>query len=353
MAKLRPGKAYNAPEPMRAVTVDYSHRDLRERDISLPALEREGDVLFRVLETGICGTDRELAGFQFGYGPQGSDFLVLGHEALGEVVQSSSDALRPGDLVVPAVRRACIPPCRMCSLGRRDLCVTGRYTERGIVGAHGYFTEFAVDDARDLVRVDRSLRELAVLIEPLSVVEKAVALALTLHQGEPKRALVLGAGTIGLLAGAVLQLKGLSVDLVSAEPLGSPRARLAEGIGLRYLAAPEGIEPDIVIEATGAPAAADAAFRALAPLGGSHHPWSKGYGSDGPAARSYSGKPYRRRKCERQSGRVCTRRGGSGSSASAADEESHRKDNFRRLPRNDHRPAPERAKGRSCDRCLN
>lgn len=252
---------------MRAVTVDYTHRDLRERDICLPTLEREGDVLFRVLETGICGTDRELARFQFGYGPQGSDFLVLGHEALGEVVQSSTDAFHPGDLVVPIVRRACQPPCSMCSLGRRDLCITGRYTERGILGAHGYFTDFAVDDARDLVRVDRSLRERAVLIEPLSVVEKAVALALSLHQGEPKQALVLGAGTIGLLAGAVLQLRGLAVDLVSAEPATSLRARIAEGVGFRYLSEPERNKADIVIEAAGAPAAADAAIEALAPLG--------------------------------------------------------------------------------------
>ena len=252
---------------MRAVTVDYNHRDLRERDIAMPALEREGDVLFRVLETGICGTDRELAGFQFGYGPEGTDFLVLGHEALGEVVESSSDAFEAGDLVVPIVRRACNPPCPMCAIGRRDLCITGGYKERGIFGAHGYFTEFAVDDARDLVRVDRSVCERAVLIEPLSVVEKAVALALSLHQGEPKRALVFGAGTIGLLAGAVLQLRGLAVDLVSVEPSTSLRARLAETIGLRYRSAPEKINADIVIEAAGAAAAADAAIEALAPLG--------------------------------------------------------------------------------------
>lgn len=253
---------------MRAISVDYTSRDLRERELAEPDKPAADEVLFRVMEVGICGTDRDLASFRFGYGPAPGDFLVLGHEALGEVVEAGSAVagFAAGDLIVPSVRRACAPACVSCGRGRRDLCVTGRYTERGIMGAHGYFTELAVDRAVDLVRVDRHLRDTAVLLEPLSVVEKAVTLALSLHQGVPQTALVLGAGTIGLLAACVLRCRGLEVDVVSKEPADSGRAKLAAAAEARYSNAP--LRPaDIVIEAAGARSAADTGMAALAPLG--------------------------------------------------------------------------------------
>ncbi|MDZ4798865.1 MAG: alcohol dehydrogenase catalytic domain-containing protein [Bryobacteraceae bacterium] len=253
---------------MRAISVDYTARDLRERELAEPGKPGAGEVLFRVLEVGICGTDRDLAAFRFGYGPDTGEFLVLGHEAVGEVmsVGDGVEGLAAGDLIVPSVRRACAPPCLSCQRGRRDLCVTGKYTERGIMGAHGYFTELAVDRASDVVRVDSRLRDTAVLLEPLSVVEKAVALAFRLHQGAPRKALVLGAGTVGLLAACVLRLRGLEVDVVSTEPVDSGRSRLAAAAEARYLLAADG-GADIVIEAAGARAAADAGMAALAPLG--------------------------------------------------------------------------------------
>jgi threonine dehydrogenase-like Zn-dependent dehydrogenase len=252
---------------MRAVVIDYDRRGLRERDIAEPVLRGPEDVLFRISEVGVCGTDRELAVFRFGYGPPGDSFLVPGHEALGEVVQADpATGFRPGDMVVPTVRRACHPPCASCRRGRRDLCLSGGFTERGIFGAHGYFTELAVDRAEDLVRVPHGAASTAVLIEPASVVEKAVETAFRLHAGEPAAALVIGAGTIGLLAAAVLRLRGLAADLVSLEPPDSPRARLAERTGARYLNAPDR-RYDIVIEAAGTPSAASVGLTALGPLG--------------------------------------------------------------------------------------
>lgn len=194
--------------------------------------------------------------------------MVLGHEAAGEVVACGPavTALRPGDNVVPMVRRACAPPCVRCAAGRRDLCLTGRYTERGIFGAHGYFAEFAVDRAEDLILVHEDAALYAVLIEPLSVVEKAVGEALRLHRGGAARALVIGAGTIGLLAALALRDRGLSVTVRSIEPEHSPRARLVAATGAEYTA---GTPPyaDVVIEAAGAPAAAATGLAALAPLG--------------------------------------------------------------------------------------
>lgn len=254
---------------MRALLIDYERRDLREGDVAEPAIRQEDQVLFRILEAGVCGTDRELASFRFGYSPPGESSLVIGHEAAGQVIaagRAASALFAPGDIVVPAVRRSCSPACASCARGRRDLCLTGGYTERGIFGAHGYFTELAVDRAQDLVKVPGDCAAFAVLVEPLSVVEKAVDRALSLHQGEPHRALVLGAGTIGILATMVLRIRGLEVDLVSVEPADSHRARLAESAGARYLNRPDRAT-DIVIEAAGAAEAAHTGLAALAPLG--------------------------------------------------------------------------------------
>src|SRR3954451_15889336 len=131
---------------MWALSIDYERRDLVERDVREPVCSAADEVLFRVREVGICGTDRELASFRLGHGPEGDSYLIPGHEAVGEVIESGNAAsrVRKGSIVVPAVRRPCIPACRSCARHRRDLCVSGRYTERGIFGAHGYFTELAV-----------------------------------------------------------------------------------------------------------------------------------------------------------------------------------------------------------------
>ncbi len=254
---------------MRAAGLDYEHRRPCSFTVSEPRPPQPGEVLFRVQEVGICGTDRELAAFQLGFPPAGESMLVLGHEALGQIVETGPgvSGFRAGDWVVPAIRRSCSPQCASCARGRRDLCLSGHAPERGIFGLHGYMTEYALDAASDLVRVPDALVDVAVLIEPLSVVEKAVATALRLHAGEPKRALVLGAGPIGLLAGMVLALRGLDVAVHSLEPAEHPRARLARDAGLRYIAAPEAGWADVILEATGSAEAAFAGFRALAALG--------------------------------------------------------------------------------------
>ena len=250
---------------MRALLIDYDRRELREGDLLEPRREHDDDVLFRVREVGVCGTDRELAAFRFGYGPPGDAFLVPGHEAVGEVINGGS-LFTPGEIVVPSVRRSCTPPCASCAKDRRDLCLTGRCTERGIFGEHGYFTELAVDRAADLIRVPAAAAEFAVLVEPASVAEKAAETALRLHLGEPRTALILGAGTIGLLTAMVLRIRGIDVDIVSIEEPGSPRAKLAEAAGARYLTKPDRLV-DIAIEAAGVSEAAASGLDALAPLG--------------------------------------------------------------------------------------
>lgn len=252
---------------MRALLLDYSERKLVERDTVAPGAPAAHEARFRVRETGICGTDRTLARFSIGRPPAGESKLILGHEALGEVeaVGSGVSGFAPGDLVVPMVRRPC-GECSCCGRGRWDLCLTGRYVERGIVGAHGYFCDVAIDEARFLVPVPAALADLAVLVEPMSVVEKAVEAGLGAHEDTPRTAIVLGAGPIGLLAALVLQSRGLAVTLVSLESETNPRAALARQAGIEYRRQASG-PADLVIEAAGAPEAGFQAVRLLAPCG--------------------------------------------------------------------------------------
>lgn len=244
---------------MRAVALDYEHRSLDAVDVPQPEPVRDSDVLIRVAAVGVCGTDRDLARFRFGFPPAGDTRLIIGHEALGQVVST-------GAWVVPTVRRSCLPPCASCARDRRDLCLSGKFTERGIMGAHGYFCEHAVDDASDLFTLPEQLVEVGVLAEPMSVVQKAVRVALGLHEGEPRRAAVIGAGTIGILAALVLRERGLEVAIFSAEEAGSARARLVESAGIRYSNRPD-LRADVVIEAAGSAAAVTAGLAMLNPLG--------------------------------------------------------------------------------------
>ena len=250
---------------MRALLLDYAARGLRVDDgVAEPP---EGEVYLRVLECGICGTDRDLAAFAFGAPPVLESALILGHEAVAVVERSTHPGLRPGDYVVPSVRRACSEACASCAAGRRDLCLTGGYRERGILGLHGYCAEWAVDRAEDLFAVPASLVEVAVLVEPMSVVEKPYATALRLHLGEPGRVVILGAGTVGILAAWAGLQRGWDVTVVSREPGESFRANLLRKAGVSYRDTLPGMVADVVIEACGSAALASAAIGCLKPLG--------------------------------------------------------------------------------------
>jgi threonine dehydrogenase-like Zn-dependent dehydrogenase len=253
---------------MKAFALNFEARTLEWIECDPPDFYANRDVLYRVHEVGICGTDRALAAFRLGAPPKDETRLVLGHEALGQVLDAGSGVktLNRGDWVVPTVRRACQPPCGSCARGRRDLCVSGKYTERGILRLHGYFTEQAVDSEDDLVRVPLKLVDFGVLIEPLSVAEKAIARALAVHEGEPQTALVLGLGPVGMLAAMALKARGYGVRLHSLEPEDHPRVEILRLQDIPYEPVLKG-SADIVIEAAGSTEAALAALQQMPPLG--------------------------------------------------------------------------------------
>jgi threonine dehydrogenase-like Zn-dependent dehydrogenase len=196
-------------------------------------------VLVRVLRVGVDGTDREINEAEYGQAPPGEPILVLGHESFGrvEAVGPKVIELRPGDYVVATVRR---PGGSLYDLiGTPDMTTDDTYFERGISLRHGFLTEYYADDADFIVKVPRGLREVGVLLEPATVVAKGVHQAYEIQRRlrvwRPRRAAIMGAGTIGLLAAATLRLRGLEVTVFGKNPPKGLNATLIEEVGARYV----------------------------------------------------------------------------------------------------------------------
>ena len=234
----------------------------------------------RVLEAGVCGTDVEIHEGQYGEAPAGSPFLILGHENLGMVESSPAGAhVQPGDLVVATVRRPCPQACVPCASGQNDMCVTGNFKERGIRGLHGFMSERYAESPAYLIKLPATLRPFAVLLEPMSVVQKGIDHAYRIQQRlawQPRTAVVLGAGPVGILAALSLRLRGLDVTVAARELEGSFKDRLLAEAGIRYTSTASIPLPDLpgttgpidlVFEATGATSVVFPAMRMLAPDG--------------------------------------------------------------------------------------
>ena len=173
---------------MKAVAVFPGPQEVKVVEQELPRLAQPDQVMLRMLDIGICGTDKEICSFEYGTPPPGDDYLVIGHESLAEVVEvgTAVERLAPGDLVVPSVRRPCPHPgCLACRSGHQDYCYTGDFSERGIKEAHGYMTEYVVDHERYMNVVPPQLRDIAVLAEPLTIAEKALAQIFWMMQQRP------------------------------------------------------------------------------------------------------------------------------------------------------------------------
>lgn len=250
---------------MRAVVTLPAATRLDLLDIPEPRPRDHDDVLLRVLDVGVCGTDREIAAFEYGTPPDGEDHLVVGHECLAEVVSVGSDVsgFSPGDLVVPMVRRPCgAPSCDPCRAGRADYCRTGDYTERGIKQRHGFMTELVVEQERWLHRVPRALRDVGVLTEPLTIAVKALAQVRAAESrlparegpatGHGRRAVVLGAGPVGLLGAMALMQEGYDTWVYSRSPAPNDKADLAERLGASYVSSRH-VDVDGLIERAGGP----------------------------------------------------------------------------------------------------
>ena len=196
-------------------------------------------VLVRVLHVGVDGTDKEINAAEYGAAPDGFNFLVVGHESFGQVeeVGPGVTELAPGDYVVAMVRR---PGFSIYDqIGLQDMTTDDTYFERGINLRHGYLAEYYADAADYLIKIPGGLKHVGVLLEPMTVVEKGIAQAYEIQRRlkvwRPRKAAVMGAGTIGLLAALVLRLRGLDVTVFSRDRKPNRNAELIEMTGAKYV----------------------------------------------------------------------------------------------------------------------
>jgi threonine dehydrogenase-like Zn-dependent dehydrogenase len=217
----------------------------------------EGALLVEAIGLGVCGTDREIIDGDYGEAPRGQERLILGHESLGRVVEAH-DGFAKGDPVVGIVRAPDPIPCPACAAGQWDMCRNGLYTEHGIKGLNGFGAERWRVAPAFAVKVDPALGINAVLMEPTSVVAKAwdhIDRVWRLD-APPRRALITGAGPIGLLAALLGTQRGCDVHVYDRNDSG-PKPGLVKALGATYhsgdLNALTKLAPDIVIECTGAP----------------------------------------------------------------------------------------------------
>ena len=234
-------------------------------------------VLVQVLQVGVDGTDKEINAAEYGQSPPGYDFLVIGHECFGRVLEVGPNVteLMPGDYVVPTVRRP--GGSFYDQIGQYDMTSEDTYYERGINLRHGFLTELFVEDPEYLVKVPKGLKDVAVLLEPMSIIQKGIIQAYEAQRRfkiwRPRKAAVLGAGTVGLLAALSLKMKGFDVTNFGKQTGPSRNLDLLEQLGVRYIStsdlsireAAKRYGPfDLMFEATGY---SPVAFEAMESLG--------------------------------------------------------------------------------------
>jgi threonine dehydrogenase-like Zn-dependent dehydrogenase len=241
---------------MRAIAIFPATKQIQvidnvpESNITSPT-----EVKVKVLEVGVCGTDKDICAFNYGQPPKGLDYLIPGHEILAEVIAIGSKVsrLKVGDLTYIMVRRPCgDPSCIPCLLNHQDFCSTGNYTERGIKEHHGYLTEFIVDDEKFMAPVPKHLKSVGVLVDPITIIMKALQEMTNIqhrlpHQSRHKndanpqgakkhRALVIGAGAVGL-TGAMAIVKRDYETFVYSAGTTSEKQNIVKAIGATYIAA--------------------------------------------------------------------------------------------------------------------
>jgi len=233
---------------MKAIAVTPgTPNSIHLRDVEKPSVDDIADglgVLVKVLRVGVDGTDKEINAAEYGAAPEGDDYLVIGHENFGiveEVGPNVPDTIRPGTYVVASVRR---PGSSIYGkIGLQDFTTDDVYYERGINLLHGYLTEYYVEDSRFVFTLPQTLSNVGVLLEPLTVAEKGINHAYEIQRRlkvwEPRRAAILGSGTIGLLMALAARLRGLELTVLSLPRKPYRNADLVEELGGVYVSSEE------------------------------------------------------------------------------------------------------------------
>jgi len=272
-------------ETMFGVGMKRSEQGICGFTLPVPKITSPTQVLVRVKEVGLDGTDFSMVRHDKKDLAEGRDEIVIGHEMMGVVEKVGSEVMRlkPGDHVTMTVRRGC-ELCWPCKGGQSDYCLTGQYKERGLHKLDGFLTKYSVEEQDRVLKLPRKVAKYGILVEPLSIAEKAVEQVRLVqsrippscghsshgwdkdHWGECKTALVIGAGTLGCLTAALLRMNGVTTFAASRTPEESFKVRMLRKLGCDYMQVDEtgkGVERvveqcqqdrhlDIIIEAAGA-----------------------------------------------------------------------------------------------------
>lgn len=251
---------------MLAVGMVRGKRGLYDFELPMPEIREDDEVLVRVKEVGLDGTDFNMLRYGEPDIAEGRNEIALGHEMVGVVEEAGKavKTLAPGDLVTMTNRRGC-GLCSPCLHNQSDMCLTGLFTERGIHKQDGFLTRFVVDQEQYIAKVPPELKRLAVLTEPLSIAEKGIEQARIIQSrlhwtcphlehtylsedwGGCKSALVVGQGPLGLLASALLGLTGVRLYAADIMPPNHIKAELSRQMGAHYIDARERT-PDRLVE---------------------------------------------------------------------------------------------------------
>lgn len=223
-------------------------------DLAQPIPEK-GMALIRLIQAGICATDLEMVR---GYYPFAG---VPGHEFVGEVVSAPGNEHWVSRRVVGEINLTC-GACRACQAGRSHHCEDRSVL--GILGKDGVLAEYFTLPVANLHLVPEEVGDdLAVFTEPLAA---ALQIQQQVKVMPEMRALVVGAGRLGLLIAQTLKLTGCDLSVVVRR---EAPARLLSTMGIRAVYTEEVREgmADLVVEVTGSPAGFDLSRRAVRPAG--------------------------------------------------------------------------------------
>ncbi|XVH30892.1 glucose 1-dehydrogenase [Haloferacaceae archaeon DSL9] len=263
---------------MKAIAVTKGGEEPEIVEVPKPE-PKDGEALVRTLRVGIDGTDHEVIEGGHGGFPEGEDYLVLGHEAVGVVEDPNGTDFEAGDVVVPTVRRPPNGENEYFERGEPDMAPEGEYHERGIDGEHGFMSEYFTSPASCLVSVPDDLAELGFLVEPISITEKAVEHAIAARSAfewSPESALVLGNGSLGLITLAMFETRFDRTYCLGRRERPDPTIDIIEDLGSTYINSnetpvpeiPDAHEaPDLIYEATGYAKHPYESIEALAPNG--------------------------------------------------------------------------------------
>lgn len=232
---------------MKALAIKPGTKGIFIKDIPAPVIHADDEIILKVIDIGICGTDRaEVSGGRADH-PEGENDLIIGHEMFGQVVETGRNvtSASAGDYGLFTVRREC-GICIPCSLHRSDMCNSGLYTERGIKLRHGFQSEYVVDEEKYFIKVPSEIKSIGVLTEPMSIAEKAIDEAMQIQSARlpgfnkedwlrNSRALIAGIGSVGLLAAFILAVRGVKIYGLDIVDENSTRPGILKKLGGTYI----------------------------------------------------------------------------------------------------------------------